>query len=151
MLDIIRLRVHDRPGVLDRIAGLIRRHGINIDTITSGSSTDGTAQITIVFGENAYIQRLCDKLGEMSDILHWEKCEPQTHMLRELLLASFSKGQEHLIRKDMRIVSQEYDLTFTEYAGDPQSVAAIAAALDVNGVTYCRGGTLALPLTEGEI
>ncbi len=151
MPNIFRMHVCDRPGVLGRIASLIRRNGVNISNITSGTAADGETQtITLSLCPKAPVERLQPMLTELSDTLRCERCEPQTHMLRELLLARFSKYQEHLVSKDMRVILRENGQTIVEYVGDPDSVTAAIVLLVANNVAHCRSGILALPLTKGE-
>lgn len=150
MSDIIRMRVFDRPGVLDRITGLIRRNGINIKTITSGNVAEGVSQITISLGKHARLDAMGDRLSEMSSVRHWEKCTPQTHVIRELLLARFTPEQKDLLKDGMRVLHEENEVTFAEYVADPASIDAVFASLRQKGVVCARGGAVAIPLAEGE-
>jgi len=80
MPNIIRMRVYDRPGVLDRITGLIRRNGLNIKTITSGSMGEGISQITISLGKHVRLETLGDRFREMTSVHQWERCTPATYL-----------------------------------------------------------------------
>lgn len=151
MPNIIRMRVYDRPGVLDRIAGLIRRNGVNIKSITSGNIADGMNQITISLGEHARLEVLGHRFSEMSSVRHWEKCTPETHIIRELILARFNRDQHHLIEPEMRVIREENGLTFVEFAADPLTVDTMIEKLRGQGVVCSRGGAQGISLTEGDI
>ncbi len=144
---MIRMRVYDRPGVLDRITGLIRRNGVNIKSITSGNVSDGMNHITISLGEHARLEALGQLFSEMSSVRQWEQCTPETHVIRELILARFSEDQKHLIDPDMRIIREENGLTFAEYVSDPLSLDAKIEQLRAGGVICSRGGALGMSLT----
>lgn len=150
MSNIIRMRVYDRPGVLDRITGLIRRNGVNIKSITSGNVSDGMNQITISLGKHARIEALGHRFGEMSSVRHWEKCTLETHIIRELILARFNRDQKHLIEPEMRVIREEKDLTFVEFVADPLTVDAMIEKLRGKGVVCSRGGAQGISLTEGD-
>ncbi len=149
MANIIRMWVYDRPGVLDRITGLIRRHGVNINTVTSGHVAEGTSQITISLGEPVRLDALGDRFSEMNSVRHWEKCTPATHIIRELLLARFTAEQKDLIDVDMRVVREEDGMTFAEYVGEPCAVDAMIKKLQSRDVICTRAGALGLALKEG--
>lgn len=151
MPNIIRMRVYDQPGVLDRITGLIRRHGINIKTITSGNVSDGISQITISLGDHAKLDALGDKFREMSGVRQFEKCTPESHLIRELLLARFTEEQRYLIGADMRIVREEGGMIFAECVAAPPTIDATIMSLRSQGVACARGGAIGIPLTEGEL
>lgn len=151
MPNIIRMRVYDRPGVLDRIAGLIRRNGVNIKSITSGNVSDGMNQITISLGEHARLEALGHRFSEMSSVRHWEKCTPETHIIRELILARFNQSQKHLIEPEMRVIREENGLIFVEFVADPLTVDAMIEKLRAENVACSRGGAQGIPLAEGDI
>ena len=149
MPNIIRMRVFDRPGVLDRITGLIRRHGVNIRTITCGNVSDGISEITMSLGGPMNLDFLGGRFSEMNSVREWETCTEETHILRELLLARFRDGQMHLLDDDMRVIKQDDGVVFAEYVGGPTEVERKLEQLREAGVSCARGGTLGLALVEG--
>lgn len=151
MPQIIRIRVFDRPGVLDRVTGLIRRSGVNIQTITSGTVAEGASQITISLGDEARLDPLVDKLREMTGVREIEKCTPETHIIRELMLARFTAAQKHLIAEDMAVIREENDMVFVQYIADPANIGAMLQKLQEHGVVCARGGALGVSLTGGEL
>lgn len=151
MPNIIRMRVYDRPGVLDRITGLIRRNGVNIKTITSGNVAEGISHITISLSEHARLERLGDQFSEMTSVRQWERCTPATHMIRELLLARFSTDQQDLMVEGMRIIHEEGGVAFVEYVADPVTIEETLAKLSARGVVCARGGAIGVSLTEGDV
>lgn len=151
MPNIIRMRVFDRPGVLDRITGLIRRNGVNIKTITSGNVAEGVSQITISLGDHARLDTLGDRFSEMTSVRQWERCTPATHMIRELLLMRFSADQKGLIEDGMRVIREEDGMAFVEYVADPVAVDETLARMNAAGVACARGGAIGVSLAEGDL
>ena len=151
MPNIIRMRVYDRPGVLDRITGLIRRNGLNIKTITSGNVAEGISQITISLGEHVRLETLGDRFREMTSVRQWERCTPAKHLTRELLLARFSADQKDMMEDGMRVIREEGGMTFVEYVADPATIEETLANLTARGVACARGGAIAVSLAEGDI
>ena len=151
MPQIIRMRVFDRPGVLDRVTGLIRRHGVNIKTITSGNVAEGISQITISLGDNARIDSLAnnlmDTLREMASVREIEKCTPETHIILELMLARFTADQKGLIDESMTVIREENGMVFVQYVANPADVDAMLSKLQGHGVVCARGGALGVSLT----
>lgn len=151
MPNIIRMRVYDRPGVLDRITGLIRRNGVNIKSITSGNVAEGVSQITISLGEHARLEALGDRFNEMASVRQWERCTPATHLIRELLLARFAPDQKDLIADGMRVVREEGGMVFVEYVADPVTIEETLVKLAERGVACARGGAIGVSLSGGEL
>lgn len=155
MPQIIRMRVFDRPGVLDRVTGLIRRNGVNIKTITSGNVAEGASQITISLGDtarlNSLLDTLADKLGEMASVRGIEKCTPETHIILELMLARFTVDQRDLIEDGMTVIREENGMVFAQYVANPADVDAKLSKLQAHGVVCARGGALGVSLTGGDL
>jgi acetolactate synthase small subunit len=150
MPKIMCIHVFDRPGVLDQITGLIRRNSVNIQAVTSGNVAEGISQITITLGEHARLDALGSRLSEMSCVHGWEKCVPETHIIRELLLVRFTGRQKRLMENGMRIIREENGVTFAEYVAEPSVIDAVFEKLRENNVECTRGGVLSLPLSKGE-
>ncbi|MDR1242196.1 MAG: ACT domain-containing protein [Deltaproteobacteria bacterium] len=150
MHKIMCVHVFDRPGVLDQITGIIRRNSVNIQAIASGSVAEGISQITMVFDGHVRLDVLGSRLSEMSCVRGWEKCVPETHIIRELLLARFNERQKHLMEDGMRVISEEGGMTFVEYMAEPPVIDAIFEKLRENNVACARGGVLGLSLGKGE-
>jgi acetolactate synthase small subunit len=150
MSKFIRVNVFDKPGALDQITGLIRRSSVNIQTITCGNIAEGISQITLALDEHARLDALGANIQEMSCVRNWEKCTPETHLIRELLLARFEAEQKALIEKDMRVIREENGLTFVEYVADPAAVKAMLKKLCEKNVACATGGAVSMPLNQTE-
>jgi acetolactate synthase small subunit len=149
MSNIFRMHMFDKPGALDQITGLIRRNGVNIQTIASGNVTGGTAQVTISLSLDdgqVNLDALGDRLRELACVRHWEKCASGSHIIRELLLVCFKVDQKHLLEDGMRIIREEGGMTFAEYVAEPSVIDGVFKKLCAHNVFCARGGVMSFPL-----
>lgn len=84
----ISLLVHDRPGVLSRIAQVFARRGFNIDSlVVSPSHTPGFSRMTIVSrGDPATLDQIIKQLDKLVDTVHAAEHTGQDSVERELAL-----------------------------------------------------------------
>ena len=84
----ISMRVHDRPGVLSRIAQVFARRGFNIDSlVVSRGHTTGFSRMTIVCeGERGLVGQIVKQLAKLVDTVHAAEHLPQNSVERELAL-----------------------------------------------------------------
>ena len=87
MNTILRLGVYDSPGALDRIAGLIRRNGLNITSVNAGTFKNGTAQISIVLTDaRADVNKLGKQLYDINFVADYKVLGAENACIRELAL-----------------------------------------------------------------
>ena len=73
--DLIQLLLHDQPGLLSEILGVLAATKANIITINSIMPTNGTAVVTISAETNELtvsIEELLNTLGEMDGVVKAE-------------------------------------------------------------------------------
>ncbi len=85
---IISVRVHDRPGVLSRIAQVFARRGYNIDSlVVSSAHTKGYSRMTIgCQGDPAVLDQIIKQLGKLVDVVRAAEHESESSIERELAL-----------------------------------------------------------------
>lgn len=68
---VISTLVEHKPGVLQKVAGLITRRGFNIDSITVGESeVDGLARMIIVVkGDQKTLEQVTKQLNKLVDVI----------------------------------------------------------------------------------
>lgn len=142
----LKLWVYDRPGVLDRIAGLIRRKGWNISSLTAGDIAEGVSQINIALkGQLLDAKALCDHLAELDFLRAWEECSPETHVICEMLLFSIPERERELAqRPGMRILREGDGIVFVEFTGTPAQVNELMQTEKARMSSCSRSGPLAL-------
>lgn len=143
---MLKLWVYDRPGVLDRIAGLIRRKGWNISSLTAGDIEEGISQINIALkGQLVDARALCEHLAELDFLRVWEECTPETHVVCEMLLFSVPLGEAALARQPgMRILRETGNFLFVEFTGTPAQVNELLRTEKHRMASCSRSGPLAL-------
>lgn len=80
--------VEDKPGVLTRVAGLFRRRGFNIESLTVGhSETVGVSRMTIVvLGDSATVEQLIKQLYKLINVVKVTDVTDEEIVVRELAL-----------------------------------------------------------------
>ena len=109
MTTIMRLKVYNAPGVLDRVAGMFRHNGWDIESISAGVSKSSYTYINVSF-KNRYVDMrlLAKQISKMDFVIDWEECTPETHMMRELMLIKIVKNDlEKVDISDLTIIREE--------------------------------------------
>ena len=152
MKTILEVLVNDRPGVLDRIVGLIRRRSWNINSLTAGDLGSGLSQITLLLeGRDVDIASLGEYLSELDAVQQWQELTEETHMLRELLLFTVpDAGREAALRRGARMLATQDGVTAFEYTDVPSQVDEYVKLLRAEGVHCLRSGPLPLIAREGD-
>lgn len=80
--------VEDKPGVLQRMAGLFRRRGFNIESLTVGHSEfEGLSRMTIVVdGASAPVEQVEKQLYKLIDVIKVTDLSNEDSVDRELAL-----------------------------------------------------------------
>jgi acetolactate synthase-1/3 small subunit len=86
--------VHDKPGVLARIAGLFRRRGFNIASLAVGRSEQpGMSRMTfVVEGPEDVIRHVSAQLDRLIDVVDVHDITEQNIVWRELALIKVTAG-----------------------------------------------------------
>jgi len=153
---ILVLYVHNRPGVLAKIASLFYRRGLNIRTLTVGSTHEaGMSKIVVrVAGPEAELRRLVPALGNLVDVLSVELCDAAAVRAQELCLVRIAVADR--ARRDAllaaaapfqpTLVDADGDSVVLEVAGTP---AAIELFIDTVGrfpiIDTSRTGVTTMP------
>lgn len=88
MRHILGVLVENRQGVLARVAGLIRRRGFNIESISVGTTEDPSiSRMTLaVEGDDATVEQAAKQLNKLIDVLKVTDIAPSGAVQRELAL-----------------------------------------------------------------
>lgn len=85
---VLSLLVDNTPGVTSRISGLFSRRGYNIDSFSSGETSDPKyTRITIVAtGDELILEQIQKQLAKLEDVRDIKVLEDGTSVTRELIL-----------------------------------------------------------------
>ncbi|MBN1443737.1 MAG: acetolactate synthase small subunit [Planctomycetes bacterium] len=84
----ISMRVHNRPGVLSRVAQVFARRGFNIDSlvVSRGHHPDFSRMTIVCQGDPAALDQIVKQLRKLVDTTHATEYVPDESVERELAL-----------------------------------------------------------------
>src|SRR3974390_1684232 len=96
MVQTLVVHVENRPGVLNRVASLIRRRAYNIESLTVGhTETPGVSRMTIaVETDEGGAARLEAHLYKLVNVLHVQNVTQSPVVMRDLALIKVAANQE---------------------------------------------------------
>jgi len=154
-LNVISFIVENKPGVLFRVAWLIRRRAFNIESISVGpAERPGLARMTItVYGDEAMVEQVVKQLRKLIDVVKVSKLDPENTVIREMALVKVNVPDQKA-RADLdyyvrafrgKIVDVAPDATIVEVTGAPQKVDAFVELMKGFGIKeLARTGATAL-------
>jgi acetolactate synthase-1/3 small subunit len=146
MNTILQLGVYDSPGVLDRIAGLIRRNGFNITSLNTGTFKNGTAQISIVLTDaRADVHKLGKQLYDINFISGYKVLGVDNASIRELALIRMKTSDfDETHFKDARVLDMNSEEISFEITGLPQDIDNLLLSVQDKILDVVRSGALAI-------
>jgi acetolactate synthase I/III small subunit len=80
--------MRDKPGVLNRVAGMLRRRNFNIDSLQVGhSETPGISRMTFVVDGNAHmVDQVIKQMRKIIDVTRVEDISDKPSVIREMAL-----------------------------------------------------------------
>jgi len=154
-LRIISALVEDKPGVLFRIANLIRRKSFNIESIAVGpAETPGLSRMTItMLCEYDRFDQVMKNIDGLIDVRSVEPLERRNAAVRELALVKLSPGEPatrpeimHYVETFRGSIVDVSPSTLTvEVSGDPDKINAFIRLARSFGLSeVARTGAVAL-------
>lgn len=146
--------VHDRPGVLARVAGLFSRRGFNISSLAVGhSETAGLSRMTfVVEGGDWVVEQVTKQLYKLIDVVRVTNISAESIVVREMALLKVKSSKES--RPEIMqivdifragIVDVGKDTLIIEVTGDEEKIDALVKLLQPFGVRETmRTGRIAM-------
>lgn len=151
--------MEDRPGVLNRVASLIRRRSFNIDSIAVGhSEIPGLSRMTIVVdGATTAVEQVRKQLDKLIEVVKVTEITQGRIIARELALIKVhvtSATRSEIIQiVDIfraKIVDVAGDSMTIEATGDEEKIDSLYSLLKKFGIKeLARTGRIALSRGEG--
>jgi acetolactate synthase-1/3 small subunit len=143
---LLRLEVYDRPGVVDRIAGLIRRNGWNISSINAGKYQNGTSQISIgLDDERIDTRKLVSQMYNMNFIYKYHVLHTENSCIRELALIRMKTSDYNPADiPEARVLIQDEIKTKLEITGAPWDIDRLLLPIQDKILDCIRSGPLAI-------
>ena len=147
--------VNDRPGVLARVAGLFRRRGFNIASLTVGHSEkpDMSRMTFVVEGDSEMIGHVARQLDKLIEVVEVEDITDWDIVWRELAMVKVAANSEN--RNEIlqlvgifraTIVDVGAESVVIEATGDTDKIDSLVALLRPFGIKeVMRTGRVAMP------
>jgi acetolactate synthase-1/3 small subunit len=153
--------VEDRPGVLNRVASLIRRRNFNIESIAVGhSELPGLSRMTIVVdGATTAVEQVRKQLEKLIEVVKLIDITGEGMVARELAMikvhATSSTRSEIIQIVDIfraKIVDVAPDSIIIEVTGDEEKIDSLYSLLRKFGIKeLARTGRIALQREGGGV
>ncbi|CAN5660839.1 acetolactate synthase small subunit [soil metagenome] len=158
---VLAVLVNNRPGVLNRVASLIRARNFNIESLAVGhTERPDISRMTITLrGDEFAVEQMGKQLYRIVDVLKVQDLHESHVVEHELALvkvrATNSNRAELLKIVELykgRVLDFAADALVVEYAGTEQEIDALIALLGGFGIKeLVRTGTIALSRGSGSI
>ena len=140
---VISTLVEDRPGVLQKVAGMFNRRGFNIDSITVGSSeVEGQSRMVIsVNADRKGLEQVTKQLNKLVDVIKIKDIT-KTAVKRELCLVKVSvpnaKARAEIMQYSNIFRAHVLDVTdqtlMIELTGDKEKINAFISLVEGYGI-----------------
>ena len=140
---IISTLVEDKPGVLQKVAGLFNRRGFNIDSITVGNSeVEGLSRMVIsVHADKKGLEQVIKQLNKLVDVIKIKDIT-KTAVKRELCLIKVNVPNEKARAEIMqytnifraKILDVTEETLVIELTGDKKKINAFISLVENYGI-----------------
>jgi acetolactate synthase-1/3 small subunit len=151
---VLAVIVNNRPGVLNRVASLVRARNFNIESLAVGhTERPDISRMTITLRGDAFaVEQMGKQLYRIVDVLKVQDLPPSDVVEHELVLvkvrATASKRAELLKIVELykgRVLDLAADTVIVEHSGTEQEIDSLIALLGGFGIReLVRTGTIAL-------
>ena len=146
--------VEDKPGVLARVAGLLRRRAFNIESLTVGRTQEaGISRMTIVVdSDRTEAQKVAQNLLKLVNVIEVEDVTETPLVARNLALVKvqINGGSRAEVMQIVdtfraRVVDVGLDTLMIEATGTEEKVEGLVQVLEAFGIVeMVRGGSVAM-------
>ena len=140
---VISTLVEDRPGVLQKVAGLFNRRGFNIDSITVGQSeVEGLSRMVItVHADEKGLEQVTKQLNKLIDVIKIKDIT-NTAVKRELCLVKVNipnaKARAEIMQYTNIFRAKIVDVTeqtlLIELTGEKKKINAFISLIETYGI-----------------
>jgi acetolactate synthase-1/3 small subunit len=148
------LLVHNKFGVLSRVAGLFSGRGYNIESLSVGETIDPTLSLmTIVTtGDDQIIEQITKQLNKLIDVIKVVDLTEEEHVEREMILIKVAPKQDdkaEVLRLAEifrgRVVDSSPKTYTIEITGDEKKIEAFVELVRPFGIKeFVRTGKIAI-------
>jgi acetolactate synthase I/III small subunit len=156
---VVSALVVDRPGTLNRIAGLFRARSFNIESLTVGTTLRaGYSRMTVVVrGDEPHLHQVLAQLERLVEVLEVSDLSDAPRLELELVLVELDPPADEAARRAIALVIEQTGgtLATTDRAvwrlsltAAPEQIEHALEVLRGHGLRdLVRAGSVAMPLT----
>ena len=154
MRHVLSALVHNQPGVLAHISGMLASRGFNIDSLAVGETEDPqlSRMIFVVHGDDAVLEQVRKQLDKIVSVVRVDDISSENYVERDLMLikvqAPAEKRVEISLLVDMfraRVVDISTDNMMIELSGVESKIEAFIDLMRPYGIhELARTGRIAL-------
>ena len=155
MRHVVSALVHNVPGVLSHISGMLASRGYNIDSLAVGETEDANlSRMTfVVVGDDRVLEQVRKQLEKIVTVVKVDDVSSQNHVERDLMLLKVKAppgGQRSEIRELVeifrgKIVDVGHDEIMIEISGRESKVEAFIERMRPYGISeLVRTGRIAM-------
>jgi acetolactate synthase-1/3 small subunit len=154
MRHVLSALVHNQPGVLAHISGMLASRGFNIDSLAVGETEDAnlSRMIFVVRGDDAVLEQVRKQLDKIVTVVQVQDISSEDFVERDLMLikvqAPAPKRMEISLLVEMfrgRVVDIGIDTMIIEVSGQENKIEAFIDLMRPYGIIeLARTGRIAL-------
>ncbi len=154
MRHVLSALVHNVPGVLSHIAGMLASRGYNIDSLAVGETEDPqlSRMTFVVVGDDRVLEQVRKQLEKIVTVVRVDDVSSQDHVERDLMLLKVAAppGKRSEIREltDIfrgRIVDVAPEMVMIEISGQERKIEAFVEMMRPFGIIeLVRTGRIAM-------
>ncbi len=131
---VLSLLVENQFGVLSRITGLFSRRGFNIDTVSSGVTSDpNLSRITItVYGDDLIIKQIIKQVEKLVEVFHVSELQEDFSVSREIALIKVKFNKNN--REEILSIVNIFRATVIDVADDSYIIEITGRSSKVNAI-----------------
>ena len=154
MRHVLSALVHNVPGVLSHIAGMLASRGYNIDSLAVGETEDPqlSRMTFVVVGDDRVLEQVRKQLEKIVTVVRVDDISGQDHVERDLMLLKVASppGKRSEVREltDIfrgRIVDVAPEMVMIEISGQERKIEAFIEMMRPFGIVeLVRTGRIAM-------
>ena len=157
---VVSALVIDRPGTLNRVAGLLRARSFNIESLTVGTTHEpGKSRMTIAIrGDEGHLRQVLAQLERVIDVLEVDDLTTVPHVELELALVELEPPADDeaeralhatLVAGGGELIPSDDGAWRARLTGSPADIdRALAALRDLGLRRLVRAGAVAMTTTS---
>jgi acetolactate synthase-1/3 small subunit len=154
MRHVLSALVHNQPGVLAHVSGMLASRGFNIDSLAVGETEDpNLSRMTfVVHGDDAELEQVRKQLDKIVSVVKVQDISSENFVERDLMLAKVkaapAQRMEIILLVEMfraRVVDVSPNDLMIEISGQEQKIEAFIGLMRPYGIIeLARTGRIAL-------